>query len=192
MGKAPSWATVVWYPLSSYNGFVEHFQQVLDHTLEGKEIIQQLLTIMQGKRNASEYALEFCVLAVGSGLNDLALRPAFHQGLNPEVLTELAYQGDKVTLDSLIDTDPRSRGNTAVICVIDQFLKCPCLVLLPSLLTTFESSDLIILEFPNTLWGIETHSSPVSASIIKKASSLVTFLRLMDKSSGSRLFSEDP
>lgn len=58
---------------------------------------------MQGTRNATEYALEFCTLTEGGGLNEPVLKSSFHQGLNPEVLIEKACQNDKVSHDSLID-----------------------------------------------------------------------------------------
>lgn len=59
--------------------------------------------VTQVKRNAAEYALEFCTLPVGSGWNKPVLKAIFHQGLNPEVLTELTCRDDKASLDSLID-----------------------------------------------------------------------------------------
>lgn len=45
-------------PLSYYDSFIELFQKVFDHMPEGKEIEEQLLTVMQGKRSMAEYALE--------------------------------------------------------------------------------------------------------------------------------------
>lgn len=42
-----------------------------------------------------EYALEFHIVAVVNSWNELALKAAFHQGLNAKVLTELAYRDEK-------------------------------------------------------------------------------------------------
>lgn len=74
-----------------------------DHTLEGKEIREWLLTVTQGKWSAAEYALEVCTLTAGNGWNEAALKATFRQGLNSEVLKELEWCDDKVSLDSLID-----------------------------------------------------------------------------------------
>lgn len=56
----------------------------------------------QGKRQAAEYTLEFCTLAVRSGWNDPVFKAVFCHGLNSEVVTELACRDDQVSLDSLI------------------------------------------------------------------------------------------
>lgn len=42
------------------------------------------------KRHATDNALEFSTFTAGCGGNDLAINAVFHQGLNVEVLTELA------------------------------------------------------------------------------------------------------
>lgn len=46
-------------------------------------------------------SLEFCSLVVGSVWNEPALKYSFQQGLNVEVLTELACRDDQVSLGSL-------------------------------------------------------------------------------------------
>lgn len=82
--------TVVLYqgggPLLPYDCFMELFHRVFDQPAEGKKIREQLLTVTQGNRNASEYALEFRRLTAGSRWNKSALKEAFRQGLNQEVL----------------------------------------------------------------------------------------------------------
>lgn len=85
--------------LSSFDSFVKLFCYVFDHTPEGKEMGEQLLAVMQGRRNTAEYALEFRMLAAGSRRNESTLKAAFRQGLNPEVLTELACHDDRMYLD---------------------------------------------------------------------------------------------
>lgn len=49
-----------------------------------------------------EYALEFCSLAAENGWNKPMLKMVFCQGLNADMLMELAHHDDKATLDSLI------------------------------------------------------------------------------------------
>lgn len=94
MEKAIKWVTTVWEKggelMTSYQHFVELFHQVFIHSLEEVEISKQLLAVKQGRRRVVEYALEFCMLAAGSGWNETALKAAFHQGLNPKVLTEIS------------------------------------------------------------------------------------------------------
>lgn len=51
----------------------------------------------------TEFALEFCTIAMGSSWNEPALKIAFWQGLDPRVLTELACSDKQTTLDTLID-----------------------------------------------------------------------------------------
>lgn len=90
-GKALTRATAIWFQggdqLVSYNHFVELFQSVFDHSPEGKKIREQLLTMSQGSRGVAEYALKFHNFATGSSWNEHALKAAFCQGLNPEILT---------------------------------------------------------------------------------------------------------
>lgn len=50
----------------------------------------------------AEYALVFRTPAAGSGWSEPVLKAAFRQGLNVEVLTELACQGNKASLESVI------------------------------------------------------------------------------------------
>lgn len=64
---------------------------------------EQLLAVKQGWRHEVDYGLQFCTRAAGSGGNELALKDAFCQGLNTEVLTELVCWDDQVTLYSFLD-----------------------------------------------------------------------------------------
>lgn len=58
---------------------------------------------MQGSHDMVDYALEFRTIATRSGWNELALKTAFRQGLNPELVRELACRGEQLTLDDIID-----------------------------------------------------------------------------------------
>lgn len=72
MGKALSWAMVVWErggePITSY----DCYHNV--HTPDGKEIGERLLSVRQGRKRLVEYAQELCTLAAGSGLNKPVLK----------------------------------------------------------------------------------------------------------------------
>lgn len=57
-----------------------------------------MLAAKQGKRQTAEYALEFHVLAAGSGWNEPVLKATFHRGLDLDVLMELACRDDQITL----------------------------------------------------------------------------------------------
>lgn len=89
--------------MTSYERFIELFCQIFDHSPKGMEVSEQLLTLKQGSRCVVEYLLEFCTLTAGSRWNEPALKVTFCQGLNPQVLTELACQDEQATLNSLID-----------------------------------------------------------------------------------------
>lgn len=78
------------------------FQEVFDHSPNGREVIERLLALRQGSRREAEYVPEFCMLTVESGWNDSALKAVFRQGLNGNILRVLACRDDAATLDSLI------------------------------------------------------------------------------------------
>lgn len=104
-GKALEWSTALWQggnTVSNYKQFLNMFQRVFDHTPDGKEVSERLLTLRQGPRRAAEYALKFRTLAAESGWNDSALRTVYRQGLNSNQLREMACRDDESTLDSLI------------------------------------------------------------------------------------------
>lgn len=71
--------------------------------LRGEKIGEQLLVVKEGRWRAAEYALAFCMLTARSGCNKIALKAAFRNGLNVEVLKELACREEQVSLNSLID-----------------------------------------------------------------------------------------
>lgn len=70
---------------------------------EGEGIREQLLSVTQGNCRAAEYALELRMLVIGSGWNIPALKAAYHQGLNPAILTVLACRNEQKSLDTLND-----------------------------------------------------------------------------------------
>lgn len=54
-----------------------------------------------GKHSVTEFALAFRTLTTGSGLNEPALKLAYHHGLNQHILTKLGCRDDQVSLNSL-------------------------------------------------------------------------------------------
>lgn len=78
------------------------FQRVFDHSPDGKEVSDRILSFEQGSRRAAEYSLEFCTLAAESGWNDSVLRAVYLKGLNKELIKELACQEEVNSLDKLI------------------------------------------------------------------------------------------
>lgn len=101
------WSIAVWEQggesVSSYENFVMLFQRVFDHAAKGREVSARLLSIKQGNRRMVEYALEFSTLAADSGWNKAALKAPYCQGLNADVIFELACRDYAMSLDSLID-----------------------------------------------------------------------------------------
>lgn len=89
--------------IASYNHFIQLFRRVFDHSPEGKEVSGRLLTLNQGSRRAAEHALDFRTIAAESGWNESALKAVFRQGLNHNILIEMACCDDDTSLDFLID-----------------------------------------------------------------------------------------
>lgn len=105
--KAFTWATTVWThggeDTSYYEHILELFQRFFNHSPKGKEVGEQVLRFWQGNQSTAEFALEFGTLADGSGWNKPALKAAYHQGLNSDILKELACCDVKSSFNSLID-----------------------------------------------------------------------------------------
>lgn len=83
--------------------FVTCFQHALEHSLDERETGQELMKVTQGTRDAVEYALEFHTIAARNGWNKLALKTAFRQGLNAELVKELDCRDEQLSLDALIE-----------------------------------------------------------------------------------------
>lgn len=83
MRKALSWATVVLdkgvESVTSNEQFVSLFCRVFNHTTEGKEVGDRLISSNQGCCEVMEYALELRTLAAKSRWNKPSLRTVFHQ-----------------------------------------------------------------------------------------------------------------
>uniref|UniRef100_A0A3B4D6I7 CCHC-type domain-containing protein n=1 Tax=Pygocentrus nattereri TaxID=42514 RepID=A0A3B4D6I7_PYGNA len=103
--KALEWATASWDHIHrmTYLQFLKEFKAVFDHPYEGKLSGELLAKLRQGNRSVVEYSLEFRILAASSGWNEAALLVIFRQGLNPDLLNELACEDDDLSLDQLIN-----------------------------------------------------------------------------------------
>ena len=77
-------------------------KKVFDHPVKGKEAVGQMLRLRQGTQSASQYALEFRILAAESGWNDTALQGIFLKGLSEELKDELATRDEPDSLEALI------------------------------------------------------------------------------------------
>ena len=86
----------------SYAQFIKEFKLVFDHPYEGKISGELLAQLRQGDRTVVDYSLEFRTLAASSGWNESALLVIFRQGLNADLLNELASKDDDLGLDELI------------------------------------------------------------------------------------------
>ena len=85
-GKVREWATALWSQespvLSSYNQFKQYVTDVFDHPAAGRDTGNQLVELKQYNRTAAEYALDFRVLAAGSGWSKPALLTVYRRGLS--------------------------------------------------------------------------------------------------------------
>lgn len=106
-GKALLWATVEWEQggnvTNTYDQLTARFRTFFDHSPDNRETGEELLSLKQGSRCVADYALKFRTVAARSGWNQPALKTVFRQGLNADIMTELACRDDQLTLDSLID-----------------------------------------------------------------------------------------
>lgn len=99
---ALEWVHAAWErgaEVQSYERLTQLFCAVFDHPTEGREGGECLLRLRQGSRTASEYALDFWMVAASTGWNDQALLTVFHCGLQADVQTELACHDEDLTLD---------------------------------------------------------------------------------------------
>lgn len=78
--KVLTWVTMVWSQegehMASYHHFLQLIQRVFDHSTEGNEIGEKLLSLKQGNQSTTEFILNFHILAVGSFWNEPALKTA--------------------------------------------------------------------------------------------------------------------
>lgn len=95
-------------PDTSFDHFLAMFQRVFNHVPEGEEVGKRLMSLTEGQQSMVEFALIFHTLSSESKCNEPALKAAFWQGLNSNILAELACQDDETTLDSLIDMSIKS------------------------------------------------------------------------------------
>lgn len=101
--KPLTWATAMQgeNDTSNYDQFVSLFQRVFVHFLDGKEVSDKLLSLSHS-RCAAKYAIDFSTLAAESGWNDSAPRAVYLNGLNDELMKELACREESMSLDKLI------------------------------------------------------------------------------------------
>ena len=74
---------------NNYATFEQEFKRVFDHPVAGQDAGSRLLSIRQGTRNVSAYAVEFRTLAASTGWEDSVLRCIFRQGLTKAMKDEL-------------------------------------------------------------------------------------------------------
>lgn len=105
-GAAREWGTSVWERqegvCQSYQAFVGEMKKVFDHPIQGKDAGYRLLSIRQGTRRVTEYAIEFRTLAASSGWNDESLQGAFYAGLQDNIKDELSAREETSSLDQTV------------------------------------------------------------------------------------------
>lgn len=104
--KALAWATAVWDAhnscCASYSAFAEEFKRVFQGPSSGPDSAKQLLTLHQGRRSVTDYAIQFRTVAAASGWNNEALTVCFLKGLSDTIQDELATREPPDNLESLI------------------------------------------------------------------------------------------
>lgn len=109
--KAAAWSLAISRGNSpvchSNQQFISEMLRVFDHPLQGKEAGSRLLSLRQGTNSASNYAIDFRILAAKSGWDKLALQGIFRRGLSEELKDELAARDDTSSLEELISLTVR-------------------------------------------------------------------------------------
>ncbi len=76
---------------------------MFEHSVDGKEVGEQLLALRQGSSTAAEYALTFHTLAAQTGWDNDPLKLLFRKGLTTELQSELACRDEGRTLEQFIE-----------------------------------------------------------------------------------------
>lgn len=84
------------------SGPLPWWSKVFDHPLKGNEAARRLLSLKQNSLSVAEYSVNFLILAVETGWDEVALIATFTRGLLEELKNELAICDDPDSLDELI------------------------------------------------------------------------------------------
>ena len=105
-GRAEAWATAEWSRRSPVCDTLQLFTNALTKTFQqiapGREAARALVNLRQGRRNVSDYAIEFRTVAADRGWNQSALFDAFLHGLSAPLKDQLAPLDLPADLDSVI------------------------------------------------------------------------------------------
>lgn len=92
-GRELEWIMAIWRgdrsPFPTFTIFLQCFREVFGHPNDGRSADEQLLTLTQGRRTATEYAFSFRTLATQTTWNEDPLKVHFRKGLSHELQTEL-------------------------------------------------------------------------------------------------------
>ncbi len=106
-GRALDWATAVWeggnMAFPSFRNFMQQFREVFEHSVDGKEVGEQLLALRQGSSTVADYALTFRTLPAQTGWDNDPLKLLFRKGLTTELQSELACRDEGRTLEQFIE-----------------------------------------------------------------------------------------
>ena len=104
--KAAAWSLVISLNnpalCLNYSAFTDEMLCAFDHQVKGKEATSQLLSPVQGEGSVSQYALNFRILAAGSGWNESALQGVFLKGLSERIKDKLAARDKTISPEELI------------------------------------------------------------------------------------------
>ncbi|KAL2088058.1 hypothetical protein ACEWY4_016886 [Coilia grayii] len=95
--------------------FMTALHQVFNDGMTEQRAASRLMSLSQGPRSVSDYAIEFCTLAAETGWEDDTLMTAFYQGLSESVKDEIVNRewseelDDIVTLATTLDARMRER-----------------------------------------------------------------------------------
>ncbi|XP_053330022.1 protein LDOC1 [Spea bombifrons] len=104
--RALAWASPLWQKesplINDYRDFVATMQRIFD--MPGREATASasLMSLQQGSRSLSDYAIEFRTIAAELGWNNEALVAAFMHGLSDKLKDELAAREMPEDLEDLI------------------------------------------------------------------------------------------
>ncbi len=105
-GRARDWGAAVWRSEAGccelFSTFKEEIK-IFDRSVYGHEASRQLVTLRQGRRSATDYAIEFRTLAATCEWNEQALSARFLEGLSGDIKEEIFFRDQPTGLDQLVE-----------------------------------------------------------------------------------------
>uniref|UniRef100_A0A8C7Y809 ribonuclease H n=1 Tax=Oryzias sinensis TaxID=183150 RepID=A0A8C7Y809_9TELE len=91
-----------------YEHFINEFRLIFDQPRRQEEATRRLINLKQRGRSVSDHLIDFRILAVEAGWQDIALKGIFYQSLNDSIKDHLCTQPEANTFEDLVSAALRS------------------------------------------------------------------------------------